>query len=210
MISSFYEKRVLPKLCNCCCSQGPIQKQREKVVPLAEGVVLEIGIGTGLNIPFYNKRNILKIIGLDPSKESNDIAQVLADKNDIDIEFIISGAEKIDLPDQSVDTILITYTLCTIPEIKSSLSEIKRIMKKDGKIIFLEHGISPDQKVQKFQNLLNPIWGKIFGGCNLNRDIPSLLVESGLKINKLNKMYLPKTPKFIGYNFWGEASNEQS
>ena len=179
-------------------------------MPLAEGVVLEIGIGTGLNIPFYNKRNILKIIGLDPSKESNDIAQVLADKNDIDIEFIISGAEKIDLPDQSVDTILITYTLCTIPEIKSSLSEIKRIMKKDGKIIFLEHGISPDQKVQKFQNLLNPIWGKIFGGCNLNRDIPSLLVESGLKINKLNKMYLPKTPKFIGYNFWGEASNEQS
>ena len=179
-------------------------------MPLAEGVVLEIGIGTGLNIPFYNKSNILKIIGLDPSKESNDIAQVLADKNDIDIEFIISGAEKIDLPDQSVDTILITYTLCTIPEIKSSLSEIKRIMKKDGKIIFLEHGISPDQKVQKFQNLLNPIWGKIFGGCNLNRDIPSLLVESGLKINKLNKMYLPKTPKFIGYNFWGEASNEQS
>ena len=83
-------------------------------------------------------------------------------------------------------------------------------MKKDGKIIFLEHGISPDKKVEKFQNLLNPIWGKIFGGCNLNRDIPSLLVESGLKINKLNKMYLPKTPKFIGYNFWGEASNEQS
>lgn len=205
---NFYERKVLPKLCNYCCGSKPIEKQRKKVVPHAKGVVLEIGMGTGLNLPYYDKNNITNIIGLDPSKESNKFAKELADKNNIDIEFLQSGAEEINLPDQSIDTILITYTLCTIPELRPSLDEIKRVMRKDGKVLFLEHGKSPDKRVRKFQNFLNPVWGKVFGGCNLNRDIPSLLVESGLKINKLNEMYIPKTPKFIGYNFWGEASND--
>lgn len=205
---NFYERKVLPKLCNYCCGSKPIEKQRKKVVPNAKGVVLEIGMGTGLNLPYYDKNNITKIIGLDPSKESNKFAKELADKNNIDIEFLQSGAEEINLPDQSIDTILITYTLCTIPELRPSLNEIKRVMRNDGKVLFLEHGKSPDKRVQKFQNFLNPVWGKVFGGCNLNRDIPSLLIESGLKISKLNEMYIPKTPKFIGYNFWGEASND--
>ena len=205
---NFYERKVLPKLCNYCCGSKPIEKQRKKVVPNAKGVVLEIGMGTGLNLPYYDKNNITNIIGLDPSKESNKFAKELADKNNIDIEFLQSGAEEINLPDQSIDTILITYTLCTIPELRPSLDEIKRVMRKDGKVLFLEHGKSPDKRVRKFQNFLNPVWGKVFGGCNLNRDIPSLLIESGLKINKLNEMYIPKTPKFIGYNFWGEASND--
>jgi len=205
---NFYERKVLPKLCNYCCGSKPIEKQRKKVVPHAKGVVLEIGMGTGLNLPYYDKNNITNIIGLDPSKESNKFAKELADKNNIDIEFLQSGAEEINLPDQSIDTILITYTLCTIPELRPSLDEIKRVMRKDGKVLFLEHGKSPDKRVRKFQNFLNPVWGKVFGGCNLNRDIPSLLIESGLKINKLNEMYIPKTPKFIGYNFWGEASND--
>lgn len=205
---NFYERKVLPKLCNYCCGSKPIEKQRKKVVPHAKGVVLEIGMGTGLNLPYYDKNNITNIIGLDPSKESNKFAKELADKNNIDIKFLQSGAEEINLPDQSIDTILITYTLCTIPELRPSLDEIKRVMRKDGKVLFLEHGKSPDKRVRKFQNFLNPVWGKVFGGCNLNRDIPSLLIESGLKINKLNEMYIPKTPKFIGYNFWGEASND--
>ena len=205
---NFYERKVLPKLCNYCCGSKPIEKQRKKVVPHAKGVVLEIGMGTGLNLPYYDKNNITNIIGLDPSKESNKFAKELADKNNIDIEFLQSGAEEINLPDQSIDTILITYTLCTIPELRPSLNEIKRVMRNDGKVLFLEHGKSPDKRVRKFQNFLNPVWGKVFGGCNLNRDIPSLLIESGLKINKLNEMYIPKTPKFIGYNFWGEASND--
>ena len=205
---NFYERKVLPKLCNYCCGSKPIEKQRKKVVPHAKGVVLEIGMATGLNLPYYDKNNITNIIGLDPSKESNKFAKELADKNNIDIEFLQSGAEEINLPDQSIDTILITYTLCTIPELRPSLDEIKRVMRKDGKVLFLEHGKSPDKRVRKFQNFLNPVWGKVFGGCNLNRDIPSLLIESGLKINKLNEMYIPKTPKFIGYNFWGEASND--
>ena len=209
MISKLYEKKVLPKLCNCCCALGPIQKQREKVVPLAEGVVLEIGIGSGLNIPFYNKDKLSKLIGLDPSEELNEMALGVAKENNLDVEFIISGAEKIILDDDSVDTVLITYTLCTIKEVNLSLKEMKRVLKPNGKVIFCEHGRSPNFGVKTFQNMINPIWGLIFGGCNVNRDIPNILTTQKMKIIDLEKMYLPNTPKFIGYNFWGTAINAE-
>ena len=133
MISQFYEKKLLPKICNCCCSLGPIQKQREKIVPLAKGTVLEIGIGSGLNMPFYDKNKISKIIGLDPSEELNEMALELAKENSLDIDFIISGAESMDLESNSVDTVLVTYTLCTIPEVIASIHEIKRVLKPEGK-----------------------------------------------------------------------------
>ena len=204
MISQFYEKKLLPKICNCCCSLGPIQKQREKIVPLAEGIVLEIGIGSGLNIPFYNKNNISKIFGLDPSEELNEMALELAKENYLDIDFIISGAESIDLESNSVDTVLVTYTLCTIPEVLSSIHEIKRVLKSEGKLLFCEHGMSPNKNTRMLQNFLNPVWGLIFGGCNLNRNIPEL-ISTEFDIINIDKMYLPKTPKFIGYNLWGTA-----
>ena len=204
MISEIYEKKFLPKICNCCCSLGPIQKQREKIVPLAKGIVLEIGIGSGLNIPFYDKNKVSKIIGLDPSEELNEMALNLAKENSLDINFIISGAESMDLESNSVDTVLVTYTLCTIPEVIASINEIKRVLKPKGKLLFCEHGMSPNKNTRMLQNLLNPIWGLIFGGCNLNRDIPEL-ISTEFNIINIEKMYLPKTPKFIGYNLWGTA-----
>jgi ubiquinone/menaquinone biosynthesis C-methylase UbiE len=172
LISNFYDRNILPRLCNCCCSIGPIEKQRKKIVPSAKGVVLEIGIGTGLNLPFYNKNNVTKIIGLDPSEHLTDVAKVVAEEVDVNLELIHSGAEKINLGDNSVDTVLITYTLCTIPDIKSSISEIKRVLKNNGDFIFCEHGKSPDRCIANIQSFINPIWGIIFGGCNINRDIP--------------------------------------
>ena len=204
MISQFYERKVLPTICNCCCSLGPIQKQREKIVPLAKGIVLEIGIGSGLNIPFYNKNNISKIIGLDPSEELNAMALELAKENSLDIDFIISGAESMNLESNSIDTVLVTYTLCTIPEVLSSIHEIKRVLKSEGKLLFCEHGMSPNKNTRMLQNFLNPVWGLIFGGCNLNRNIPEL-ISTEFNIINIEKMYLPKTPKFIGYNLWGTA-----
>ena len=204
MISEIYEKKFLPKICNCCCSLGPIQKQREKIVPLAEDIVLEIGIGSGLNIPFYDKNKVSKIIGLDPSEELNEMALSLAKENHLNIDFIISGAESIDLESNSVDTVLVTYTLCTIPEVIPSISEIKRVLKPEGKLLFCEHGISPNKYTRMLQNFLNPVWKLIFGGCNLNRNIHEL-ISAEFNITNINKMYLPKTPKFIGYNLWGTA-----
>ena len=206
MLKDLYEKMVLPKLCDKCCGTKPINYQRKKVVPLAKGVVLEVGIGSGLNIPFYNKNNIEKIIGLDPSEELNVLAKRVADDNGIQIDFLINGAEDIDLPDSSVDTILITYTLCTIPNLNKSMSEMKRVLKPGGKFIFCEHGIAPDINIIKWQRRINPIWGIFFGGCNINRNIPQIISESGFNISNLNQMYLPSTPKIVGYNYWGEAN----
>ena len=205
MISNFYDRNILPRLCNCCCSIGPIEKQRKKIVPSAKGVVLEIGIGTGLNLPFYNKNNVTKIIGLDPSEHLTDVAKVVAEEVDVNLELIHSGAEKINLGDNSVDTVLITYTLCTIPDIKSSISEIKRVLKNNGDFIFCEHGKSPDSCIANIQSFINPIWGIIFGGCNINRDIPKIIHDADFKIDSIEQMYLPGTPKFVGYNYWGVA-----
>ena len=205
MIKSWYEKFFLPKLCNKCCSTKPINYQRNKVVPLAKGVVLEIGMGSGLNIPFYNKNNIKKIIGLDPSQELNFLAKKIAKENNIGIDFIMSGAEEIPLPNDYVDTILITYTLCTIPDLDKSMNEMKRVLKSEGKFIFCEHGIAPDQNIIKWQGRINPIWKAIMGGCNINRNIPKIISDSGFDITDINKMYLPSTPKIVGYNYWGVA-----
>ena len=205
MISNFYERKILPRLCNCCCGLRPIEKQREKIVPNAKGVVLEIGIGTGLNLPFYNKNNVSKIIGLDPSESLTEFAKVAAKKVDIDLELIHTGAEDINLENDSVDTVLITYTLCTIPDIEKSISEIKRVLKNDGNLIFCEHGKSPDKHIANIQSFINPVWGIIFGGCNIDRDIPKIIQDAHFEIDSMEQMYLPNTPKFVGYNYWGSA-----
>ena len=205
MIKSAYEKYLLPKLLDTCCSTKPVNYQRKKIVPHASGTILEIGIGSGLNIPFYDKSKVEKIYGLDPSPELCEMAKQAADKNEINIDFLLNGAEEIKLKSNSIDTVLLTYTLCTIPNPFDALREIKRVMKSDAKILFCEHGIAPDKKVLKWQNRINPIWGKLFGGCNINRDIPNIFLESGFKISNLEQMYLPSTPKIVGYNYWGNA-----
>ena len=130
-----------------------------------------------------------------------------ASDNEIDVNLLINGAEEIELPKDSIDTVVMTYTLCTIPNPMDALKEIKRVMKTDAKMLFCEHGTAPDKNIIKWQNRINPIWGKLFGGCNINRDIPNILKENGFKINKLDQMYLPSTPKIVGYNYWGEATN---
>ena len=202
---SFYNKYILPKILNCACASKPINYQRDKIVPLAEGVVLDIGIGSGLNIPFYNKTKIKQLYGLDPSKELLDIAKSVAKKENLEIEFLECGAESIPLLDKSIDNVLITYTMCTIPDVALSNSEIIRVLKDDGKLLFCEHGLAPDKNIAKWQKRINPLWSKIAGGCNLNRDIPNLISSSGFKISNMEEMYLPSTPKFAGYNYWGVA-----
>ena len=206
MISKLYERHVLPKVLDACCSTKPVNYQRNKIVPHAKGKILEIGIGSGINIPFYNKANVEKIYGLDPSEELNNIAQKKAINNNLKIDFLLNGAEEIPLPSNSMDTILITYTLCTIQDLESSLKEIRRVMKDDAVMLFCEHGIAPDENVIKWQNRINPLWGKLFGGCNINRNIPEIIQSSGFTLNSLDQMYLPSTPKIVGYNYWGKAT----
>ncbi|RZO95965.1 MAG: class I SAM-dependent methyltransferase [Gammaproteobacteria bacterium] len=202
---SLYEKYVLPKFLNCACGSKPVARQREKVVPLAEGRVLEIGIGSGLNLPFYDKTKVDEIWGLDPSEELSEMARTVATQEGMKVNFISSGAEEIPLPDNHFDSVLITYTMCTIPEVIRANTEIRRVLKEQGKMIFCEHGVAPDDNIRKWQKRINPFWGKIAGGCNINRNIPSLIQESGFDIVEMEEMYLPNTPKIAGYNFWGYA-----
>ena len=201
----FYDKHILPHFLNCACGSKPIKYQREKVVPMAEGLVLEVGIGSGLNIPYYDAAKVDKILGLDPSEELNRMALKVAEDKGIPVEFILSGAEAMPLPDNHVDTVLVTFTMCTIPEVAAANKEMLRVLKPGGKMIFCEHGLAPDTNVYKWQSRIDPIWGKIAGGCHLNRDIPGLITAAGFEIEAMEQMYLPSTPKFAGYNYWGTA-----
>ena len=201
----FYDKYFLPKLVHMACGQNPTMRQRQKVVPLASGLVLEIGIGSGLNVPFYDAQNVTHLWGLDPSAEMWTIAQKNALEHHLDAEFIQSSAESIPLEDNSIDSVLMTYTLCTIPDVQAALHEIKRVLKPSGKLIFCEHGYAPDEKIQRWQNRINPIWKKLAGGCHLNRPIPGLLEQGGFNSTDLQTMYLPGW-KPGTFNYWGTAS----
>ena len=146
---SLYDKYVLPKFLNCACGSNPVSRQRQKVVPLVEGKVLEVGVGSGLNLPFYDKSKIDELWGLDPSEELRDMARKVADRENIVVNFVSSGAEEIPLPDSYFDSVLITYTMCTIPEVARANKEIKRVLKRGGKLIFCEHGEAPDENIRK-------------------------------------------------------------
>ncbi len=201
----FYDKHILPRVLNWTCGSEPIQKQRQKVVPLAEGRVLEIGIGSGLNLPFYDAGKIEHIIGLDPAEEMLRYAKRRSESLPFTVEYLTLDGEQIPLDRESVDTVLVTYTLCTIPDVVGALEGMRRVLKRSGRLIFCEHGIAPDEVVRRWQHRLNPIWRRIGGGCNLDRDIPALVEKSGFSIDNLNSAYLPKTPRFAGFNYWGTA-----
>lgn len=202
----FYDRHILPKLLNLSCGATVVQRQRQKVVPLAEGRVLEIGIGSGLNLPFYDAAKVQRVIGLEPAEEMLTYARRTAAQTPIDIEFLALESERIPLEADSVDTVLVTYTLCTIADAPAALEGMRRVLKPTGRLIFCEHGRAPDEAVRRWQHRLNPLWNRIGGGCNLDRDIPGLLTASGFRIETLESMYLPRTPRFAGFNYWGSAT----
>lgn len=200
----FYQKHVLPRLIHLSCGVKPVRRQREKIVPRAKGRVLEIGIGSGLNLPFYGADNIDKLWGLDPSTELLAYAERAARDVRFDVELIPGSAENIPLDDASADTVLVTYSLCTIPDPIRALQDVHRVLRPDGTLLFCEHGLSPDGRVHRWQDRLTPVWAKIGGGCHLNRPIPRLIEQGGFKIDELETMYLPG-PKPMTFNYWGAA-----
>ena len=201
---NFYEKYVLPKLLDCTCGSKPIKLQREKIVPLANGKVLEIGIGSGLNFDFYNFDKISEVIGVDPAVRSVAIARSRASNLHSKISFIESTAESIDLDSSTFDSVVIGYSLCTIPNPMQALAEVHRLLKPGGSLFFMEHGLAPEPNVQKWQNRITPIWKKFAGGCNLNRDIEELILAGGFKFKDLKKKYI-KGPKIASFLYYGEA-----
>ena len=200
-----YDKYFLAPFINCACGTKPILYQRKKVVPQCEGRVLEVGMGSALNLPYYNRDKVEFIWGLEPSEAMRDRALPNIEKSGLEVKLIDLPGEEIPLDDNSVDTVLLTYTLCTIPDWESALEQMRRVLKPGGKLIFTEHGEAPDAGVLKWQNRINPIWKKFAGGCNLNRPIPKLLSSTGFEVKDVEAMYLPSTPKLFAYNYWGVA-----
>ena len=193
----FYAKHILPRCLDAACGIGPISKQREKVVPHAEGVVLEIGIGSGQNLPFYNPDKVSKIIGVDPDEHIWKRSAKRRADCEIEIERIGLSGEDIPLDKNIADTVVVTYSLCTIPDAVKALREMTRILKPGGKILFTEHGKAPDEAIHKWQRRIDPLWGKIAGGCRSGRDIPELFRQADLKFDTLEEMYIPG-PKVLG------------
>ncbi|MCA9734877.1 MAG: class I SAM-dependent methyltransferase [Deferribacteres bacterium] len=199
-----YDKHILPYLTHKICSLSPATKQRQKIVPFAEGKILEIGIGSGLNLPHYDRDKVAHIWGLDPSIEMWARSEITNGELPFPFEFLSASAEQIPLGTNSVDSIVITYTLCSIPNVHAALLEMRRVLKPGGKLFFSEHGTAPETHIRTLQNVLNPIWNIFSGGCQLNRNIPELLKESGFSFEKLDSMYIPGW-KFASYNYWGVA-----
>ena len=201
---SFYDERILPHLINWACSTRPQQRQREKIVHMAEGDVLEIGFGSGLNLPYYEAAKVRKVLALEPSEGMRRKAQPNVAASNLDVEFIDLPGERIPLDDASVDTVLVTYTLCTIPDTQAALEGMRRVLKPGGKLIYCEHGAAPDEKVRRWQRRLNGGWRRFAGGCNMNRDIVGLIEAGGFEITMDERMYLPG-PRILNYNYWGTA-----
>jgi ubiquinone/menaquinone biosynthesis C-methylase UbiE len=203
---SWYGDNILPRMTTLACSTKPTRKQRLKIVPRAKGVVLEIGAGSGLNFPYYDAGKVKKILALEPSDGMRRLARRKLSDLELEIEFIDLPGEEIPLDAKSVDTVLVTYTLCTIPDAQSALAGMRRVLKPGGRLLFCEHGSAPDENIRRWQDRLNPLWSRLAGGCNMNRDIPGMLQTGGFRIETEERMYIPG-PRILSYNYWGSAKS---
>jgi ubiquinone/menaquinone biosynthesis C-methylase UbiE len=203
---TFYRDHVYPQLVRVLGDPKPIREVRERVVPLAEGRVLEIGVGPGVNFVHYDAGRVTKVYALEPNPGMIRLAEGQRRRTEVDITFIGLPGEQIPLADGSVDTVLSTFTLCTIPGVVEALRGVRRVLKRDGKLIFFEHGVSPDPRVRRWQQWSEPIPHWLFEGCHVTRDIPSLIVQSGFRIERMEAAYLAGFPKAWTYCWWGTAT----
>lgn len=203
-----WDKIVVEPLISCACKSKPIMKQREKVVPLAEGNVLEIGCGAGTNLDLYDFSKVSHVHAIEPAggmlKRARKKAAEIGLSNE-QVTFSEVGAENMPIEEQSIDTAVITFVLCTIPDWQSALNETRRVLRPGGKVVFTEHGLAPDENVVKWQRRIEPVWKVIAGGCHVTRDVEKMFRETGYVLDNPQTMYVPG-PKFAGFMTWGTAT----
>ena len=201
----FYRNHIYPRLVDLLGDPPPIKDIRKQIIPLAEGQVLEVGVGSGANFPHYDPTRVNKLYALEPNPGMIRLAEKQKRKAKLNIEFIDLPGERIPLEDASVDTVVSTFTLCTIPGIADAIQGIARVLRADGKLIFFELGLSPDPAVQRWQKQLEPIHHWLFQGLYLTRNIPSLIIQGGFQIQQMETGYLAQFPKSLTYCWWGTA-----
>ena len=199
-----YKRYVLPKLIDVACSAGNVMKARSKIIPQALGEVLEVGIGSGLNLQFYDAKRVSSIVGIDPAAQMQTLVRKRASEISIPVEVIAVDVQGIHADTDRFDTIVMTFTLCSIDDPVSALQEMARVLKPDGRLLFCEHGLAPDLSVERWQHRLTPFWKPIAGGCHLDRDIPALIRAGGFAIDELSEAYLPG-PRPMSYVYSGVA-----
>lgn len=203
-----YDKWILPRLTDLAMRNKEATRYRSQVVSQACGSVLEIGVGSGLNLPFYGAR-VNRLFALDPSEELLRMARKKAESAPFPVEFLAQGGEEIPSDDRSFDTIVTTWTLCTIPDPLKALKEMKRVLKPGGTLLFAEHGLAPDANVRAWQQRLNPVWRRFTGGCNLNRTMDGLIQVAGFTIVQLETAYA-KGLRPMSYIYSGRAQPDIS
>jgi SAM-dependent methyltransferase len=202
---NLYERYILPRLITASCSCSPVTRQRQKIVPLAEGVVVELGFGSGLNLPHYDPAKVRKVYAIEPAAGMLARARKAVGNAPFDVEVVSEKAEAMSLPAGSADTVLVTYSLCSIPNAIAALEGARRVLKPGGRLLFCEHGLAPDENVRRWQRRIEPVWRVIGGGCHLTRDIPALVSAAGFALDRVDTMYLPRSPKWSSFNYWGSA-----
>lgn len=201
---SFYGDRILPHVINLAMRNRELRPYRERALATAHGRVLEIGVGSGLNLPLYGER-VEEIVGLEPVGRLIAMAQRMAAQARSPVSFIAGSAEAIPLDTASVDTVVTTWTLCSIPDVIGALEEVRRVLRADGQLLFVEHGLAPEENIQKWQHRLTPLWKRIGGGCHLNRPIRALIESGGFEIAQLGTGYM-KGPKPMTFLYEGRAA----
>ena len=202
---SFYRNRVYPHIVTLLGNPRPIQKIRQQIVPLAQGTVLEVGVGPGVNFAYYDPINVSKIYALEPNPGMMLRAENERRQTKLEIEFLDLPGEQIPLPDGSVDTVVSTFTLCTIAGVADAIRGIARVLRPGGRFLFFEHGLSPDIRVRRWQERTEPFFQWAFEGCHVTRDIPALIEEGGFRVEQMETGYLARFPKSGSYYFWGVA-----
>jgi ubiquinone/menaquinone biosynthesis C-methylase UbiE len=198
----FYRDQVVPLLTNSSMRNKHLAGYRDRVIPAATGRVLEVGIGSGFNLSRYSF-NVQEVIGLEPSPKLLNMARHLG-RQSFPVGLIEGSAEEIPLEDTSIDTVVTTWTLCTIPDPSRALNEMRRVLKPGGRLLFVEHGRAPDPNVVWWQDRLTPIWKRLGGGCHLNRAIESLFQGSGFRFERLDTGYM-RGPKPMTFMYEGSA-----
>lgn len=206
---SLYERYLLPTLVHRTCSSGEAREQRSKVVPLARGDVLEVGFGSGLNLPFYDPAKVSRVWALDPSEELWRMASRAVRDAPFPVELVLGRGEEIPLPGGRFDTAVMTFTLCSLPHPERGLGEIARVLKPGGRLLFCEHGVAPDAGVRRWQSRLTPLWRQVSGGCHLDRDVPALVEGAGFEITEMEAEY-SRGWSIAGYQYRGMAVLRQS
>lgn len=201
---NLYRRVIFPQLLDLALSGERIERYRRQLLAHVQGAVLEIGFGTGLNLSCYPE-HIRKITGVDPNPGMGSLARRRIASSPIAVDWQVADAQELPFPSQSFDSVVSTWTLCSIPNVAKALGEIRRVLRAGGKLFFLEHGLSEDPQVQRWQNRLNPLQKVIADGCNLNRDMARLIREAGFRFEQLERFYMPDQPRFIGYTYQGIA-----